>query len=580
VSNIRRSLVCAGLFILLTGPTRAASLAPDSGADSWCGTDRINLDTQVAIHRDNQRRQRHDGEQGKALGPAAEAFRVGDVAVLVDDGSVVVQPNAVDLDDFGVQYVPQKKGGYVVSPSPDAVSSEIGDQLALTDDDAVLVPFPKGFKFRFFNKNQKNMFVHSDGNLSFGAADAASTDRSLDRLLTGPARIAPLFSDLNPEAAAAGAGVFVLASKTKVVVTWLEVPEFGQVNNRNTFQVVLYPNGRITFAFAGLDASAAVVGIAPGGNGQVQLVDYTASLPTGVVKVAVAERFLNAEFFDNLAIAKLFFSEFADIYDHLVVFLDFPHSLGDNTFAFELTIKNDIRGIGSEVFDATGQVGSKGRLRSFVQMGDLARYPDDPHVVFLNRTESSLSLLGHETGHRWLALPDIIDESGQRSDILRGRQRAHWSFCYNSLASFDEGNHWREEGGDLFTSVDASVRYGPLDQYIIGLIPASDVPPSFYIDPCPNRNEGPERGAAITGRRVPVEIGQIIAANGPRVPAHNKAPHSFNMAFVIVGAGGQAPSDASIAKVDRMRAEYEPFFAEATDGKGSVSTALKLKGAR
>jgi hypothetical protein len=61
------------------------------------------------------------------------------------------------------------------------------------------------------------------------------------------------------------------------------------------------------------------------------------------------------------------------------------------------------------------------------------------------------------------------------------------------------------------------------------------------------------------------------------VPATNKSPRSFNMAFVIVGQDGQFPSDASIAKVDRIRAAWEPYFAQVTDGRAAVSTALALK---
>jgi hypothetical protein len=57
----------------------------------------------------------------------------------------------------------------------------------------------------------------------------------------------------------------------------------------------------------------------------------------------------------------------------------------------------------------------------------------------------------------------------------------------------------------------------------------------------------------------------------------NKAPHRFNVTFVLVSPAGQFPSEASIAKVDRIRAAWEPYFAQATDGNGAVSTALKSR---
>jgi hypothetical protein len=568
----RRSFLLSLLCLFLAGPSLAASLPPDS--TSWCGTTRSGLAVDLALHRDHQRRLERQRAEGKALRTFPEAVKAGDIAVIVDDGSIVVQPNRQDVANFGVQYVPQKKGGYVVSPSEDPVSGEIGERLTLSDDDSRQVTFPKGFKFRFYNKVYTKMFVHSDGNLTFVAPDAESSERNLSRLVDGPPRVAPLFADLNPETASGEGGVYVLTGKTKLVVTWLDLPVFD-TNNRNTFQAVLYANGRITFAFGRLDAQEAVVGIAPGGGSQVQLLDYTADLPTGALKVAIAERFITSQFFDNLAIAQAFFREFADDYDHLIVFLDFPQILRSG-FAFAFTVKNDIRGIGHEVYDFSAEAGSKGRMRSFVQMGTLARYPDDPETTFLG-TNNTLDVLGQESGHRWLAFLHFIDENGQSSDALLGRDLAHWSFCHNSLASDMEGNELREDGGDRFTTIAATERYSPLDQYAMGLIGAGDVPPFYFVTPCVDPTAAPQIGIGIQGRRVDVSIDQVIAAEGPRVPAANKAPHDFKMAFILVAPADPGPSDDGIAHVDRIRAAWEPYFARATDGHGSVSTALKLK---
>jgi hypothetical protein len=574
----RRSLSLAILSLLFVAGAAGAASLPDPAPDhssSWCGTRKSGLAVNLAIHRDQVRRVERKRLQEKALRSFPQASRVGDVAVLVDDGSMIVQPNLLDVANFGVQYVPQKKGGLVVSPSSDPVVEEIGDRIDLGDDDSRLIPFPKGFRFRFYGKAYTSMFVGSDGHLTFVAPDSTSAARDLDRLISGPPRIAPLFADLDPSGASGNGGVYVSTSKTRIVITWLEVPEFGKTN-RNTFQAVLYPNGRITFAFGRIDAREAVVGIAPGKGGDVQLVDYTESLPTGVIKVAIAERFVATQFFDHFAVAKAFFREFADDYDHLVVFLDFPQSLGPGAFAFEITVKNDIRGIGDDVFDFSAQVGSKGRLRSFVQMGTLSRYPDDPDTEFLG-TNSTLDVMGQETGHRWLSKLHFLDGNGEKSDALLGRDLVHWSFCHNTLASDMEGNEFREDGGNRFTTIAATERYSPLDQYAMGLIPAADVPPFYYVDGCFNPAAEPAVGVTIQGNRIDLTIGDIIAAEGPRVPAAAKAPHSFKMAFILVAHADQFPSEDSIAKVDRIRAAWEPYFSQAVDGHGMVSTALKAR---
>ena len=567
-----RSFLIFLLCLLFALPVLAASPPPDP--DSWCGTAQWNLAVNLALHADHQRRLERQRAAEKALRTFPAAVKVGDVAALTDDGSIIIQPNQQDIANFGVQFVPQKKGGYVASPSGDPVSEEIGDRLGLGDDDAAAIQFPKGFKFKFYNKSYTKLFVQSDGNLTFVAPDAESSGRDLSRLIAGPPRIAPFFDDLNPATATGDGGVYVLTDKTRIVVTWLDLPEFG-TTNRNTFQAVLYATGRITFAFGGLDGQTAVVGIAPGSGGQVQLVDYKADLPTGVLKTGIAERFATEKAVDNLAIAKAFFREFADDYDHLIVFLDFPQSFG-NAFAFEFTVKNEVRGIGQDVVDFSGAAGSKGRMRSFVQMGTLSRYPADPETTFLG-TNNSLDLLGQESGHRWLAFLNFIDGNGQRSDALLGRDLAHWSFCHNTLASDMEGNEIREDGGDHFTTIAATERYSPLDQYAMGLIGPDDVPPFFYVDQCDNRAAAPQINVVMLGHRIDVTVDQVIAAEGPRVPAASKSPHKFNMAFIVVGPPGEAPSDEAIAHVDRIRAAWEPYYVQATDGHGSVDTTLKLK---
>ncbi len=566
-----RSLTFSCLVALLAAGEAGAVTVPEH---PWCGAGATNVFEKAAIHRDHERRLAGRRAVTAALAAQPQAARAGAVAVLVDHGDLVVQPNRVDLSGFGVQFVPQKKGAMLAAPSGDPVVPEIGERLVLGDDDARLVSFPKGFRFLFYGRAHTRMYVHSDGNLTFEAPEASSAPRSLARLLGGPPRIGALFADLNPETATGAGGVYVLLSKAKVVVTWLELPEFGRPN-RNTVQAVLYPNGRVTFAYGALAAQEAIVGVAPGRGGDVRLLDLTAALPTGPLKTAIAERFAASRELDDLGIARAFFREFADVYDHLIVFLDFPQSLG-GAFAFEVTVKNEIRGIGIPLFDASAQAGSRGRLRSYVQMGSLARYPADPAATFLG-TNSTLDVLGQETGHRWLAFLGFRDENGQPSAALLGRDLAHWSFCHDSLASDMEGNQFRDDGGGAYTTVAATDRFSPLDQYAMGLIPAAAVPPFYYIDGCFDRAAAPQLGVPVTGRRVDVAIDQIVALHGPRFPVAAKSPHRFNMAFVLVSQGGVFPSPESIAKVDRIRAGWEGYFADATDGRGAVSTALVLK---
>ena len=215
-------------------------------------------------------------------------------------------------------------------------------------------------------------------------------------------------------------------------------------------------------------------------------------------------------------------------------------------------------------------------MRSFVQMGALAHYPTDPDQVFL-RTNSTMDVLGQETGHRWGAFLSFKDPStGGVSSALLGRAFSHWSFLFNSDASDLEGNEIQDQGGGTFKSVDSTVGFGPLDLYIMGLIPPSEVPPLFIVrsgDVLPEAP--PEAGVQLHGERVDLTIDDVIAAEGPRVPSSAQAPHSFNMAFVLVERNGQAPSAASLQKLETFRTRWEAYFGEATKGLGSVDTSLR-----
>jgi len=128
-----------------------------------------------------------------------------------------------------------------------------------------------------------------------------------------------------------------------------------------------------------------------------------------------------------------------------------------------------------------------------------------------------------------------------------------------------------------FNSTAATESYSPLDQYAMGLIPAADVPPFFYVGGCFDPAAEPAIGVTLQGPRIDLTIDDIIAAEGPRNPTAAKSPHNFNMAFILVAQADQFPSEDSIAKVDRIRAAWEPYFAQAVDGHGTVSTALRLK---
>ncbi|MFQ5742670.1 MAG: hypothetical protein ACE5HV_03660 [Acidobacteriota bacterium] len=543
---------------------------------AWCGTHRWGFEVSLARHLDQLRRLERQGirRRGVAAGIGPRVSQAGDIAVIEDDGTLVSAENPFDLAGEAVQFS-RRRNGVRAQNSSATVSGSLGKKLALGDDDSVWIDFPNRFSFKFFGQKYSGVFINSDGNLTFGEADFEPLPRSLARFLNGPPRIAPLFADLNPAAATDDGGIYLKATRTRVRITWSEVPEFGS-SNANTFQITLLRNGRITFAYGDLAAEEGVVGVAPGGGGALLLLDYTADLATGPEERAIAEGFSTREQVDDLAVASVFFDRFVDDYDHLIVWLDFPAFLG-GAFAFEVNVKNDVRGIGLPVFDHSPFFGSQGRLESHVQMGALSRYPEDPDETFLS-TNSTMDILGQETGHRWLAYVRFRDANGKMSTDLLGRGLTHWNFNHDTDASDMEGNDIRDNGDSTFTTVEATSRYSRLDRYMMGLIRPNAVADFFYAQDSPILVDGgPQVGVTFPGARVDVRVEDVIAAEGMRQPTSKEAPKSFRMAFILVGRRGEPPSQASIDQVDRYRRRWAGYFRAATGNKGSAKTRLLLK---
>ena len=154
------------------------------------------------------------------------------------------------------------------------------DLASLTDDDQELFNFPQGFTFPFFGQVYDAVTVNTDGNLTFGGGDSESTPRDEGRFLSGPPRIAPLFTDLDPEPAGDIQAVFDGLSLT---FHWIDVPEFLSfgVPPGNTFAVELFPDGSIRFEYdqilATPDAAGlqAIVGITPGGSSAGGQLDWS-----------------------------------------------------------------------------------------------------------------------------------------------------------------------------------------------------------------------------------------------------------------------------------------------------------------
>jgi hypothetical protein len=142
------------------------------------------------------------------------------------------------------------------------IDASAGTKLALACDDCSIA-VPIGFSFPFYGEEFTTLHVSSNGLLSFAPLnDLASANpvcipaRNPDNLL-----IAPFWDDLNPEAGAAGSGVFTFLQGTapnrRLTIEWKDVPHYPNTGTA-TFEATLFEStGQILFQHLDLDFGSA-----------------------------------------------------------------------------------------------------------------------------------------------------------------------------------------------------------------------------------------------------------------------------------------------------------------------------------
>ena len=319
--------------------------------------------------------------------------------------------------------------------------------------------------------------------------------------------------------------------------------------------------------------------MSPGRSGDFAAVDLSAGASGGGPSQATGERFSDIVELDPVALSQRFYATHPDLYDQLVVWAD-ATVVPRSAFAYEVTVANEIRGIGMDAFTLSKDFGSAGRLRSIVVMDRLTKYPDDPASKFKGE-DSTLSILGQESGHRWLAFVRFRDHNRMTSDALLGRDLAHWSFFLDSDASVMEGNDIEALGGGKFRTVAAVQRYSRLDQYLMGLVSDRDVPPFFWVEspanvsPPAEPGSAPQVGVTFDGTRRDVLIQDIIDVEGDRRPSAAESSKVHRQAFIYVVSQGRSLESDQVDKLERIRSAWQAFFSTATEGHGRAETRLR-----
>jgi hypothetical protein len=249
---------------------------------------------------------------------------------------------------------------------------------------------------------------------------------------------------------------------------------------------------------------------------------------------------------------------------------------------FYRSVKNDISGIGyarqreeGEFFDdAPGR-----RLQGIAFLNDLPYWQDEPD-------EFETAFL-HELGHRWLARAHATVD-GEDVD-LTGRDGDHWSYFLDSGGSPLEGNVWLDiEDGEARTDTPMFPKhYSALDLYLMGATAADEVPPlrlfvpdDSQLEDCRGGPLGPASppqtcgSLSLPGTFVPVEIADVIAAEGPRIPTSADAPKAFTVAFLLLDPGDADFDAERCEELSGWTERLTELFREATDGQLELENAV------
>lgn len=288
--------------------------------------------------------------------------------------------------------------------------------------------------------------------------------------------------------------------------------------------------------------------------------------------------------------AQRFYEVFPDAYDFLFFITD--RETGGVSAALDSVRRQAIPGTGVAEHTPMLDYYSTERLRS---------------VVGVQRSPGSFPPLAHELAHNWANFLDRSLGFGRHGD---GQVGAHWGLTsvFGQLGGFDgstlrcetpkgamppdcmplASGRFRYVLGyfDPYTNSSQRVAYAPLELYLMGLTPLSEVPESFMvltdgaIDPASFDDADGNNTLIVEASGVgEIRMADVVAIHGERVPATEEDKH-FSSAFVVVSA--TPASDEVMAEVDSWAAIFGDrmphntwwSFARYTGGRATLDTRL------
>lgn len=145
-------------------------------------------------------------------------------------------------------------------------------------------------------------------------------------------------------------------------------------------------------------------------------------------------------------------------------------------------------------------------------------------------------------------------------------------------ASIMGGGVWQDNFDGTYTQLDddyyvPATGYSYLDLYLMGLISAAEVPDFFVLRHLVPLDKDANGRFIFKADRTKVTVHDVIAAEGPRLPAAGQSQRRFNTGMVMVVQHGRKPSRELIERTEGIRKQWIEYFS-ITTGRRAVMTAL------
>lgn len=167
-----------------------------------------------------------------------------------------------DLDYQTLTFMPNGSGDFYrlcrenISAFP---TDPEGTRINLRDDDYEHISLSDNAHVFLYGIGYSSFYVGSDGDISFGSGQNEK-DRSLSFHFKDP-RISGLLDDLNPEE---NGQIIYKQTQDRMVVTYLNIPEYDNRKSLNSFQIEMFFNQNIRITYLNIAAADGIAGISRG----------------------------------------------------------------------------------------------------------------------------------------------------------------------------------------------------------------------------------------------------------------------------------------------------------------------------